>query len=133
MALKIIGEKDKVYIASPYRPILEDYKQRGLSEQEALSQIEYFAQIGCATVKSWGSIPVSPILTFSGVYEEYAEREKIEEACAVLLKCCQILCLVDTPYNQYSQGIKKELEIAEQNKIPVIVLKTTFEFVKERK
>lgn len=123
MALITVGEKLKYYIVSPYRSVLEDYKKRGLSEQEAIAQIEYFARLGCASVKKFEGIPVSPILAFSGVYDEYDEREKIEEACEVLLKCCQTVCVVDTPYNQYSSGIKKELEIARLNKIPVIILK----------
>lgn len=123
MALVTIGEKCKCYIASPVRPVLEDYKARGLDEREAITQIEYFAHQGCWAVKEGGSIPVSPILAFMGVYSEYEEREKIEEACETLLKCCQMLFVVDTPYNQYSNGIKKEIEVARQNNIPVIILK----------
>ena len=72
---------------------------------------------GCLAVKEMGHIPISPILAFDGVYDEFTERENIDQACEALLLACDFIYVVDTPYNERSKGIARELEIAAKNGI----------------
>lgn len=104
----------KVYIASPVRPVWEAEKA---CEAYALLRIQDYAMEGCLAVKAMGMLPVSPILAFDGVYDEFTERETIDKACEALLLACDFIYVVDTPYNAQSKGIARELEIAAKNGI----------------
>lgn len=106
----------KVYIISPYRAVLDRKKPQNFAEYLAIK----YARTGCSFIKKLGYVPISPILAFHGVYEEYEERETIDQACEAMLLTCDAIHVVHTPYNQYSNGIKRELEIAAQNNIPMI-------------
>lgn len=106
----------KVYIISPYRAVLDHVESRSYAELIAAQ----YARAGSVFIKQLGYFPLSPILAFQGVYSEYEERETIDQACEALLLSCDAIYVVDTPYNQYSKGIKRELEIAAQNNIPTI-------------
>ena len=102
----------KVYIASPVRPVLEDYN---LDDNFAIAK--GLAMSGCLAVKAMGMLPVSPILAFDGIYDEFTERDEIDKACEALLLACDFIYVVDTPYNAQSKGIARELESAEKNGI----------------
>lgn len=106
----------KVYIISPYRAVLDHIQPRSYAELLA----EQYARSGSVFIKKLGHFPLSPILAFQGVYSEYEERETIDQACEALLLSCDAIYVVDTPYNQYSKGIKRELEIAALNNISII-------------
>ena len=110
----------KVYIASPVRPLLEVFKSIGLEEDEAMRIVRGVARDGCLKVKNMGLVPVSPILAFDGVYDEFTERDKIDAACEALLLACDAIYVVPTPYNDLSKGIARELEIAEKNGIKIL-------------
>ena len=107
----------KVYVASPVRPILEAEKA---CEAYALLQIHDYAMDGCLAVKEMGHIPISPILAFDCVYDEFTERDKIDAACEALLLACDAIYIVPTHYNAQSKGIARELEIAEKNGIEIL-------------
>lgn len=106
----------KVYIASPVRPVLDD----SIDDYNAFAKVSWFASQGCKTIKELGHIPISPILAFDGVYEEFTERERIDQACEELLLSCDAIYVVNTPYNKDSKGIARELEIAKAHNIPII-------------
>ena len=105
----------KVYIASPVRPILDRHSTRC-----ADSLIKGYAYTGTRAIKKLGHTPLSPILAFDGVYDEYEERERIDEACEELLLSCDAIYVVETIYNKESKGIARELEIAKAHNIPII-------------
>ena len=106
--------KIKVYVASPVRPILDTLKDMGFSQESAMEPVRAMAIHGCEDVKKMGFVPISPILAFNGVYEEYSEREHIDAACEALLLACDYIYVVETPYNDKSKGIARELELAQQ-------------------
>ena len=106
----------KVYIASPVRPVLDN----SIDDYSAFAQISYFASQGCKTIKELGHTPLSPILAFDGVYSEYEERERIDQACEELLLSCDAIYVVETDYNKDSKGIARELEIAKAHNIPIL-------------
>ena len=105
----------KVYVASPVRQVLED---DALDDNLAIAK--GMALSGCLAVKGMGMLPVSPILAFDGVYDEFTERESIDVACEALLLACDFIYVVDTPYNEQSKGITRELEIAYKNGIEIL-------------
>ena len=102
----------KVYIASPVRPILEDNTIKSPFRQ--FQKVIYFARFGCEAIKAMGDIPVSPILAFDGVYDEFTERDKIDVACEALLLACDAIYIVPTPYNAQIKGIANEIEIVKK-------------------
>lgn len=108
----------KVYIASPVRPVLEFYKNSTFFD--AFEAIKLFAVFGCQAMKELGHTPLSPILAFNGVYSEYEERERIDQACEELLLSCDAIYVVETDYNKDSKGIARELEIAKAHNIPIL-------------
>lgn len=110
----------KVYIASPVRPVLDYHEE---CEAFALSLIRDYALEGCRNIKKLNHLPISPILSFDGVYDEFSEREGIDEACKTLLLSCDAIYVVQTPRNKESKGIKRELEIAKEHGIPVLTCK----------
>ena len=103
----------KVYVASPVRPVLE-FTRLHNDIEHGMNIVKTFAQSGCEAVKKMGFVPVSPILAFNGVYEEYSERDHIDAACEALLLMCDYIYVVETPYNDRSKGISRELELAQQ-------------------
>ncbi len=107
----------KVYIASPVRPVWEAEKS---CEAYALLLIHDYAMDGCLAVKEMGLLPLSPILAFDGVYDEFTERNQIDEACEALLLSCDAIYVVNTTYNKDSKGIARELEIAKAHNIPIL-------------
>jgi hypothetical protein len=107
----------KVYIASPVRPVFEKHKQ---NEAIALELILACSTIGCYEVKNMGHTPISPIRAFWDIYDEFNERDKIDAACEALLLSCDAIYVVNTPYNQDSKGIARELEIAKAHDIPIL-------------
>lgn len=111
----------KVYIASPVRAVLDFWGKD--EEKLALDLISAFASKGCIDVKNLGHTPLSPVLAFSGVYSEYEERERIDQACEELLLSCDAIYVVKTAYNRASQGIARELEIAQRHGISVLYVK----------
>lgn len=110
----------KVYVASPVRPVLELQKVFGFDENSAFVIVSMYASQGCKTIKELGHTPLSPILAFNGVYSEYEERERIDQACEELLLSCDAIYVVQTDYNKDSKGIARELEIAKAHNIPII-------------
>jgi hypothetical protein len=100
-----------VYVASPVRPILESSTYP--DNWHAWTAIKQFALQATKKVKAAGHIPISPILAFSGVFDEYTEREKIEAACFVLLMACDELYVSPSHFSQFSAGIKLEREWAQ--------------------
>lgn len=113
----------KVYVASPVRPLLEVFKSMGVKENEAMRTVRGVARNGCLYVKKMGFVPVSPILSFDGIYSEYEERKSIDEACEALLLGCDFIYVVQTDYNKDSKGIARELEIAQRHGISVLYVK----------
>lgn len=109
----------KVYVASPVRPVLEFTKIHNDIEH-GVHIVNIFARSGCKAVKAMGMLPVSPILAFDGVYDEFSERETIDKACEALLLACDFIYVVDTPYNEQSKGIARELDIAAKNGINIL-------------
>lgn len=105
----------KVYVASPVRPVLEDDNEKSPFRQ--FKKVISFARSGCDDVKKMGFVPISPILAFDGVYDEYRERERIDEACEALLLGCDFIYVVQTDYNKDSKGIARELDIAQKHGI----------------
>lgn len=114
----------KVYVASPVRPVLDAFKEVGGDNEDtiyrAFANISWLALLGCEVVKKLGHTPLSPILAFDGVYSEYEERERIDQACEELLLSCDAIYVVPTDYNKDSKGIARELEIAKTHNIPII-------------
>jgi hypothetical protein len=118
----------KVYVASPVRPVIDYIKNTfrhghfsGVWGAEyAMRYVRSIAIKGCETIKELGHIPLSPILAFDGVYSEYEERERIDQACEELLLSCDAIYVVQTDYNKDSKGIARELEIAKAHNIPII-------------
>jgi len=102
--------KKIVYVASPVRYILSIC----FDPKKASEIIIGLALKGCDRVREAGHIPFSPVLAFNGVYDEFKERKKIEEACETLLRRCDEILVVESRYNQYSEGIKKELALAKE-------------------
>lgn len=110
----------KVYIASPVRPVLERCRADGFELYAAWGLVSLMASNGCKTIKELGHTPLSPILAFDGVYSEYEERERIDQACEELLLSCDAIYVVETDYNKDSKGIARELEIAKAHNIPIL-------------
>lgn len=108
----------KIYIASPVRPILEDNTIKSPFRQ--FQKVISFARLGCETIKAIGHIPISPVLAFDGVYDEFTERDQIDAACEELLLSCDAIYVVQTDYNEDSRGIARELEIAAKNGIKIL-------------
>lgn len=109
----------KVYIASPVRPVL-DFTKLHNDIEHGMHIVNIFAHSGCKTIKELGHTPLSPILAFDGVYSEYEERERIDQACEELLLSCDAIYVVQTDYNKDSKGIARELEIAKAHNIPIL-------------
>lgn len=109
----------KVYVASPVRAVLKSDKYRK-NIDAGIILVEHFAKMGCYAVKRHGHIPISPVLAFNGIYDEFEEREEIEKACEALLLTCDCIYVIDTPYNHGSKGIAMELEIAAKNGIEIL-------------
>lgn len=111
----------KVYIASPVRPVLDFHKKKyGDDDYNAFVLVSWFASQGCKTMKELGHTPLSPILAFDGVFDEYKERDRIDQACEELLLICDAIYVVETDYNKDSKGIARELEIAKAHNIPIL-------------
>jgi hypothetical protein len=107
-----------VYVASPVRPILESSIYP--DNYHAWTAIKQFALQATKKVKAAGHIPISPILAFSGVFDEYAEREKIEAACYALLNVCDELYVSPCYFSQFSSGVKLEREWAQAAGVPEV-------------
>lgn len=108
----------KVYIASPVRPVLDAHSTSIFRCGYPL--IKGYAIEGSKAIKELGHTPLSPILAFDGVYSEYEERERIDQACEELLLSCDAIYVVETAYNKDSKGIARELEIAKAHNIPIL-------------
>lgn len=105
----------KIYIASPVRPVLEYHDK---DKAFATSLIRDYALRGCRDIKKLNHLPISPILSFDGIYDEFSERDRIDEACKTLLLSCDYIYIVHTPHNDESKGIRREMEIAIEYGIP---------------
>lgn len=97
-----------VFVSSPYAAVLSSIKD----EAEALSVITSLALSGCKVVVEMGYIPLSPVLSFEGVYNERTQREEAIGASLALLKKCDAIYIVRSPYNEFSQGMILEKELA---------------------
>ncbi|MDR1008045.1 MAG: DUF4406 domain-containing protein [Campylobacteraceae bacterium] len=106
-----MNKQKLVYIASPVRAVVERFS---VDICEGFKEAKRMATFAAIRVKKAGHVPISPVLMFDGVYEEYFDRAQIMEACAALVAICDEIYVVDNKYTKYSDGIKKELEIAKQ-------------------
>lgn len=97
-----------VFVSSPYGAVLSSIKD----EAEAQGVITSLALKGCKAVAEMGYIPLSPVLNFEGVYDEHTQRDEAIGASLALLKKCDAIYIVDSPYNEYSQGMILEQELA---------------------
>ena len=108
-------KKKLVYIASPVRAVYEEYDRANHGEHGTDTDcINDYANEGIRRVYNAGHIPISPVMIFSNIYDEFEEREEILEACKLLLSRCDEIMVIDTPYNKYSEGIKIELALAKE-------------------
>lgn len=97
-----------IFVSSPYAAVLSSIKD----EAEALSTITSLALDGCRAVVDMGYIPLSPVLAFEGVYDERTQRDCAIGASLEMLKKCDAIYIVRSPYNEYSQGMILEKELA---------------------
>lgn len=110
-----MGEKAKgaemiVFVCSPYLAVLQGRRK----QNEALKQVYAYAKAGSKAVKDMGYTPLSPVLCFRGVFDESIERDRALYGSTCLLRVSQGIMIVNTPYNKYSHGMKKEIELAKQ-------------------
>ncbi|WP_334095590.1 hypothetical protein [Helicobacter typhlonius] len=99
-----------IYVSSPYKAVLNAVNDSA----EAKSLIIGYAIKGAQIIKEMGYTPLSPVLNFEGVYEEESEREVILKAGLELLKVCDGILIVNTPYSDTSAGMVLELESAKR-------------------
>lgn len=97
-----------VFVSSPYAAVLSSIK----SENEALGVINSLAVSGAKAVVDMGYIPLSPVLAFKGVFDERTQRDKAISASLAMLKKCEAIYIVRSPYNEFSQGMILEKELA---------------------
>ena len=100
--------KKLVYVASPVKAVYDLV----FNENDANFVIKNLAIAGCKRVKKAGFTPVSPVLMFNEIYDENTERDRIIQACEEVLKKCDEIMVVSSSYNEYSKGIKYEIEFA---------------------
>lgn len=99
-----------IYVSSPYKAVLESIEDK----QEAQEKIISYALQGAAAIKEMGYTPLSPVLCFEGVYQEESERELALKGSLELLKVCDGVLFVSTPYSSLSSGMALELESAKK-------------------
>lgn len=99
-----------IFVCSPYLAILQNTRHK----KQALKLIYKYAKAGSRAVKEMGYIPLSPVLCLQDVYDESTERDKALYASNALLKASQGIMVVKTPYNAYSRGMAKEIEMAKE-------------------
>lgn len=108
--------KKLIYIASPVRAVM----QQVLNQDWANQKIKEFAIKGCKKAKEMDAIPISPVLLFDGVYDEYKERADINIACEEVLKTCTEMIVVKSVFNKDSLGIQREIAIARDCGITIL-------------
>lgn len=117
-----------VYICSPYKAVFNALAQNTAIRGDIVLSNAYALAIGIPKVaaksiqeqstKQVNYIPFSPVLYFKEIYPSfnplgYAEvEEKILEECLEILKRCDLVFVVNSPYTHQSKGILKELECA---------------------
>lgn len=95
------------YVASPYGSV-----KRALEPMDWVSITRAYALKGAKHAKMMGYLPISPILCFDGVYDEESERLEVLADGLELLRNCQSILEVKTPYSKDSSGMKEELALA---------------------
>lgn len=93
-----------IYVASPVRAISE----RVLYVDDAQREIIETAKKAARAVKNAGHIPISPVLIWFDVYDDYREREQLMTNCKLLLELCDEIYVAKSPYSKFSDGIKQE-------------------------
>ncbi|MDR0408678.1 MAG: DUF4406 domain-containing protein [Campylobacteraceae bacterium] len=105
-----MSKQKLVYIASPVRAILD----RMMHIDDAHKEIIGAATEAAKIVKRAGHIPVSPVLLWFGVFNDYTDRKLLMRNCLALLKLCDELYVSKSKYTKFSEGIKIEIEWAKE-------------------
>jgi hypothetical protein len=105
-----MNKQKLVYVASPVRAVFD----RIIYLDEAQKMVITIATNGCRAVRNAGHIPISPVLMFNGVYDEYKDRKAIDAACEAILKLCDEIHVEHSVYTKFSAGIKTELILAKK-------------------
>jgi hypothetical protein len=112
-------DRKLVYIASPVRAILE----RIMYLDDAYRVVTETAKEAAKIVKAAGHIPVSPVLMWFGVFDDYKDRNELIANCRTLLKLCDEIYVSTSKYSKFSVGIKQELVWAKEFGIPQVQYK----------
>lgn len=104
------------FISTPYSAVMNakpaskyDAKSYLFAHETALN----LARRAAEAAKKRGFIPISPVLNFDGVYSESAERAAVCAACRQLIHQCDVFFYAQTPYTANSEGMRNELELAQ--------------------
>ncbi|MDE5602632.1 MAG: hypothetical protein K2I71_01760 [Helicobacter sp.] len=119
-----------VYIASPYTAVFDALGAKNNLEKyhDAYSIAKHIAHRGVRKIKERNGgkdflyIPLSPVLIFTQIYDSnpYVGREEVMQSCFGLLKICDEVFVMDSPYTRDSSGIKEETALASSLGIPVL-------------
>ena len=125
-----------VYVSSPYKAVYDSLAQNhNLPYDRALENayhiVASLAQGGIEWVKNRSDetqkfLPISPIFVLERIYPRYnpfalkAEEPSIMESCFELLRKCDEVLVVDSPYTHKSAGIQAEINKAKELGIPVL-------------
>ncbi|PZT47314.1 hypothetical protein B6S12_09785 [Helicobacter valdiviensis] len=119
-----------VYICSPYKAIFDTLAQNTDVRRELVLSNAYaiainYSRNAIEKVKEQSTsevnyIAFSPVLYFKDIAPSYnpfspsclKEEERILEECLEILKRCDVVFVVESPYTHKSKGIQKELDLA---------------------
>lgn len=100
------------YVASPFKSIMEE---KGYEEAIAL------AMKRSKVAFEKGYIPLSPVLTFRGVFSTAMDRDEILLHCFALMKKCDIFIFNESDL-EISDGVVKEFNEWKRSKKPYFVI-----------
>lgn len=99
-----------IFVSSPYKAVLDMVEDKNKAEEIVIN----LALEGCKVVRDMGYIPLSPVLAFSGVYDETKERNEALKASLSLLRLCDGILLVESEYSKHSNGMVLEKHLAKE-------------------
>lgn len=119
-----------VYIASPYTAVFDtlNAKSNMNKYEEAYSIAKHIAHRGIRKIrqrngsKDFLYVPLSPVCIFTEIYgsNPYVDREEVMKSCFGLLKACDEVFVMNSPYTKDSLGIREEINLASSLGIPVL-------------
>lgn len=99
-----------IYVSSPYASVLEAFDDKKAGREFAIK----IARAGCRRVLEMGHLPLSPVLSCDGVYDEETQRNLALNYSLEMLKFCQGALFVRCEFSLSSLGMILERSRAEE-------------------